>query len=370
MQFLPQHPDRELAWINWVFVNGSMTLTAYFGWTLGEDIFVLGIILALLFAAISRAAPLMTRYAAEYLATGKLQVAGICAGFAGLFFVADVLTNYGSAAAIREQNMVTAKNQNNLAGDARSEVTRLETRISEIRATTAWQSKYLSPEAYDPLIASKQLERDNEAKRKYCGRKCEAKTAELAELQANQANAQQRLALKNEMTQLERELVAAKLKAAETQTVASAALAQVKNLAGLLTLQTNPDEFSKTWTNNGIMAVAALIVSLGSVLTAMVLGFRTGSRRLEGFHEPRETPIASNPYLPDHRPPDVRASDPEPPTPLKPTDGGQAPPHGHQTTTIIASNGLQMPCDNFSAVDRALAQARAHLKKFDESLAT
>lgn len=351
--------DGELRGINWVFVNGSMVLTAYFGWTLGADILVLGIILALLFGAISRAAPLLTKYAAEYFATGSPRVAGICAAFAGLFFCADVLTNFGSAAAIREQEMVTASNRNATAKDIRGEVSRLEKRISAIQQQTSWKTDYLAPSAYDALIASATLARDNEAKRKYCGRKCEAKTAELAELQANKANAERRLALKAEMVQLEKELVEAKLKAANTQTVASAALSQVKNLAGLLTLSIAPDEFSKTWTNNGIMVVAAVIISLGSVLTSMVLGFRAGSRRQEWEAQEADhhAPTADNRWLPDQRPPEERQADPAwdsgPTVPLKPSSGSS-----QSTTTINATidrGGKPNPY-TVSHVDQMLAE--------------
>lgn len=135
-------PDRELRVINWTFVNGSMLLTAYFGWTLGEGVFILALVLAALFAAVSRAAPLMTQYASEYLATNKYRAGMICACFGGLFFFADVLTNYGAASAIRENNIVTAEHNNNVASDARNEVTRLEKRASEIRATTQFQTQY------------------------------------------------------------------------------------------------------------------------------------------------------------------------------------------------------------------------------------
>lgn len=368
MQMLKRDDDRELKWINIVFVNGSMVLTAYFGWTLGEDIFVLGVILALLFAAISRAAPLLTKYSAEYLANGSLRVAGICGCFAALFFLADVLTNFGSAAAIREQNIVSATNKNNVASDIRNEVKRLQKRISDIQSQTAWQTKYLAPDAYDGLIASAQLARDNEAKRKYCGRKCELKTAELAELQANKANAERRLALKSEMVQLEKELVAAKLKAAETPTVASAALSQVKKLAGLLTLSTNPDEFSKTWTDNGIMAIAALIVSLGSVLTSMVLGFRIGSRR-HAYEDEPESPYADNRWIPDQRSEAARRSAPASeyaePIPLKSGSSTST-----STTTINAKyeGGKPNPY-TVSAVDEMLKEVRLIMERREREAA-
>lgn len=350
-------PDRELRVINWVFVNGSMMLTAYFGWTLGEGVFVLAVVLAGLFAAVSRAAPLMTQYAAEYAMTGVYRAAAACAVFGGLFFFADLLTNYGAASAIRDNNIISAKHNNAVASDLRGEVTRLEKRISEIRATTQFQTQYLAPEAYDGLIESAELARKNEALRGGCKRKCEEKTEKLASLQADKANAAHRQALLSEMKTLESELVQAKLKAAATPTKASAALSQIKNLAGLLTLEIAPSEFAKTWTNSGIMAVGALLVSIGSVITAMILGLRIGQRRMEPYQDP---PVAQNPYLPDQRPETLRQATPN----VDPVDlnawernstGSDA---GAGSTYTFISNGKKLQVDgDWDAFDKKIAEA-------------
>ncbi|MEY2961358.1 MAG: hypothetical protein RLZ60_1188 [Pseudomonadota bacterium] len=284
-------PDRELRIIYSILVNGSMLLTAYFGWTLGGGWLPLQIVLALIFAVISRAVGKMFERAAYYRSQhdniGWLR----CIILGVMFAIANIVTDYGSSAAIRDANTVAAQNANALAKDTRGEVIRIEKRIAEIRAQTAWKTTYLAPSAYDALIAAAELVRDNESKRGGCGRICEAKTKELAELQAAKANAQHRLALKAEMVQLERELVEAKAKAADNKVESSAALAQVKAMVAWVGFDRNASEAKVFWGNNAIMLITCVLTTLGIIYLATELGAdQPVERRPEPVHAPRYLP--------------------------------------------------------------------------------
>lgn len=282
------HPDRELRAAHWVLVNGSMVLTAYFGWTLAGGVMWLGIVLALIFSMISRAVGLCFLKAGEHrhspIDFARWAFLGV------LFAGANIITDYGSSASIRDASTVKAQNANVLARDARAEVKRIEKRIAEIRAQTAWKTTYLAPAAYDGLIRAAELIRDNEAKRGGCGRICEQKTKELEDLNANKANAEQRLALKAEMVQLERELVEAKAKSADNQVESSPALAQVKSLVAWVGFQKDASDGKLFWGNNAIMLVTCVLTTLGIIY----LSFEIGTGTIQ--HEPQPAPEAR--YLP------------------------------------------------------------------------
>ncbi len=269
-------PDREMKIIYSVLLNGSMCLTAFFGWTLADGILPLQIVLALMFAAISRAVGGMFMRASEYRLMGDYIGFGRCVVLGALFAAANIVTDYGSSAAIRDNNIVSSQNQNTKARDTRSEIKRLQTRISEIKAQTAWQGTFLAPEAYDPLIEAAKLYVANEAKRGGCGPICERKTREMADLQAAKQNSLQRQSLKAEMKVLEAELVDAKRMSATTaQTVSSPALAQVKSVIAWFTLSRSPDAGSLWWGNNSIMLWGSVIITLAIIYLAWEIGSRS-----------------------------------------------------------------------------------------------
>lgn len=344
-------PDRELKIIYSVLVNGSMILTAYFGWTLAEGVIPLQIVLALLFAAISRAVGGMFLRAAEYRARGAYADWIRCLVIGTLFAAGNIITDYGSAAAIRDMNTVRATNINTEARDARREVQRLETRIAEIRNQTAWKTTYLAPDAYDGLIRAARLIRDNESKRGGCGPLCEQKTKELETLNADKANAVHRLALKAEMVQLERELVEAKAKSAETQMTSSAALAQVKSVVSWFTGTRNSDETSMFWGNQSIVLWGAIFVTLGIIYLASEIGSHVAP---VAATEPRRAPIAL----------------PAEPTPLDPQEAAQRAADRHsrmevyrETTTIekqTADRNKQL-WDSLEAFEESISKARQQL---------
>lgn len=82
--------------------------------------------------------------------------------------------------------MLVAKTEGRI-GELKAEFASLNSEMDKLVATkvNGWsvETRPASPAALDGMIAAKTLERDNEAKRKYCGGKCEARTNELAHMQ-------------------------------------------------------------------------------------------------------------------------------------------------------------------------------------------
>lgn len=288
--------------VSWVIALCSAILTGIFGATFGGNNWFLIAVFFLAFSLISALCPILVNTFFSTLLRMKYVHAAILAPFAVFFVFTDLVTNGGTAALFRQADLVRTDNQNTKARDARSEVTRLEKRAREIRATTAWKGTWQSPKAYDDLIAAARLIRDNEAKRGGCGPICEQKTRELADLSAAKANALQREALKKELTNIEIELRSAKLRSAETPTRASAALTHAHNVAAGLTGQVDPGDKATFWANYGLSLWSGVAVTFASMAAAILLAFSgavQGSYRQQ--YEPQAPAWERNP-IPDMRP--------------------------------------------------------------------
>jgi len=276
-----------IAYLNFFITLGSAFITGVFGWSLGGDAMFMAAVLAVVFFTISYLVFQVWKFWAVKLLAGEMRTAVILLPVAVFFFAYDVVTNYGAGALYRAEEANQAVNQNVNARNARAEVTRLEKRISDIRATTAWQGTYNAPEAYQELITSANEYIRLEEARGGCGPKCEARMRERDELIAAQANARKRAALKAEMLELEGELKAAKARVFDTPSTASAALTHATNFGAFFTGQLEPDESVRFWSNNGLTAFSALATTLAGIVSSVMLG-------LLGYAPPQREPWFAN----------------------------------------------------------------------------
>ena len=278
----------ELDIIRFVLINASMCLTAWFGWSLAADVPLLGILQALVFAMITRGVGRFFLLAARHEANGRHVMAlqwVVLGSFCG--FV-NVVTDYGVSASIRDGSMIRSLNVNNTAKDARHEITRLKKRISEIRATTQWRSTYLSPDAYDAQVLA--LKNETERGRNIWQRSKECTNTTVASSErvckaiaaaiAAKANASNRLSLKAELVQLERELVEAKARSSDNQAVSNPAIAQIRSVVSWVGLSKETSENKIYWGNQGIMLVTCLLMTAAIIALSIEQGLR------EGRHEP------------------------------------------------------------------------------------
>lgn len=337
--------------IHATIVLGSAALTAIYGWTIGADFgFVFAAICFMIFFALSLLVWFLGETIGQMVRDNRWRMVGIVAPFLIAFTLYDIATNYGAMALFRASEINTSEVANTRATNAKTRVTNLQKRIDDIRAQTAWQTTYLAPEAYDALIESAILARDNESKRGGCGRICEQKTQELAELRANKANAERRIALKAEMDQLMLELKEAKLDVAETPTTVSAAVTHAMNFQSWVTGKMQPDESTLWWSNNGITLAGSVATSLAGLIASFLMGVMAPPLRAR-YVEPSSAPVSPNPYLSHYGDADE---------PTQPSRRRREPvQYGQGNTTVILPGGqTTVVRGEFASTDAAIAMAR------------
>ena len=272
-----------------VFTVCSMYLSGLFGWYLGEGEGGVSYVLAALCACVAFG---VARYAfkagREWGLTGTLRSTWVViyAGMTLVFALPNAWFDYASAAVVRQSVSVKVDNQNNVAHLAKSEVERLEKRAADLTRRINWRpettkGEILAPEAYDDLIRSAQLARDNESKRGYCGRICEAKDLELAQLRAGKAMALERNALIAERKQVESELAGARTRSAEHGEHSNPAKASVGAIIGWFHKAGALSENSLYWGANGLQLAITFILQAGMVICGLSHGYHVGRAERE-----------------------------------------------------------------------------------------
>jgi len=242
--------DASLKLRNAIFTLGSCGLSGYAGWLLASDIgMAIQVVSAVIFAGIayslSESVVALTRYRLARDKEGYNRNLRM----AMLLVVVNLMTDYSASVTLRDFSITNTQNANTNANNAQNEVKRIETRQAEIRKQTAWQTKYLAPEAYDGMISAQKHAVSLEGSKGGCLDKCQLEKKKLASLQANKANAQQRSGLVAEMTRLDAELKQAKTNVKDTPKKGNPALAPI---IGLLSLLTQNLEHDKTEVQHGL----------------------------------------------------------------------------------------------------------------------
>lgn len=316
-------PSWELRVIHHTLVVCSMALSAYFGWSIGEGVFPLNLILAVLCAVVAFGVATMFRRAAEYDQEGYRLAAIRCWIIGSLFLFANIIFDYSSAAALREQVAVHATNQNVMADDVRARIKSVETEISARERETAWRTELRSPQAYQAEID--QLEGDRIFTRsKRCGDVSLPDSRDLCEKRKNaiaaKSMAERRIQLLEEVKQLRSERDTLMGRSETTQHAANPALAQIKMLGSWFTLTRNPTEAQAFWTQNSVMLVMAILVNIGLAYLGHEMGSYRTAAPVGAQIDPDPPRYAPQFALRDERPPEARAADPSP-IPLRPAPG-------------------------------------------------
>jgi hypothetical protein len=284
--------DRELDFWYWVLIAVSACLTFYFGWTQGENVFPLNLVLGIGGAGVSFLSGLLARWTAQSIAEGYRFMAVLCAVSAATALFLDVMSNYGAAVAFRENNMKAAENVNRVANDAAERVQELEGTLAKIRENKAWNHTTLeTPGVYEAKIAQLKSKIDKRGRRIYDrSKQCldvtlpesEALCAQIRSAQGELSLATERVFLRKRETEVMAELRQARGESAEKPNVASAVRAQVFGLARMLTGKLEPSEGEKIWTNVGIAAGFAMAISVLAFVLGIIKGFLKGMRISRG----------------------------------------------------------------------------------------
>jgi hypothetical protein len=321
----------ELRICNWVLVGASMFLSGYYGYSLmlGEMPFagVMFVVCAIVAFLVS----LLVRLASLRFQRGEwvsFVMASVMAGIA-IFF--NIVSDYSSATILRDHYMTSVYNDNRLHENAVAEVKRLETAMGNLRAETAWRTKFEAPETYAALI-TEQKQRTDRGRNIYARTKqctdttlaiSEQVCREIARLEAQKANAVRRQVILAELKTLGEQLEVARTEAETNKKMTNPALAQTRAITAWFTLDRQSTDGVDWWGGKSIMLY--LTVLLTGLIT--ILGWELGQHRA-----PIVTP--PHPERPRNRWISSENHGPEP-IPLAPADPPPLPPGHHTSNTVV-----------------------------------
>lgn len=360
--------DSGIKIVNRILVACSMCLSGYFGWVLGEGVFPLNIVLAVMCAAVAYGVSLMFERAAGYNILGLRSNAIICWAIGTLFLCANTLFDYSSAAAVRDAVATAATNANNKASDARAQVDLLRKNISDAKATSAWQAALQPPSAYEGMIRNLEGNATIMKRSKGCQDQTLPDTKDhcqkITDAKANLAMAQQREVTSRQISKWEQELGQATSKADTTDFHSNPALAQVRAVTSWFKLDRNLTDTNLFWGQNAIMLLMTVLVNAGLAFLGNEIG--TGRALAMQVSQGGDFPHPAQLYLP-------RSPQPQGPQPLKvePTQDHHQQRWNHSETIIVAGGqggGPDVP-DIDPATADLLAKSEAANEKVRRMLA-
>lgn len=345
---------RSAIWLKWVFTTGSMVLSGMFGYLTAEGVFGLNLILAAIFAAVAFGLAWSVEQRAYSIAIGDITMGKIMAVIAVPCLVFNTIADYSSAAAVR--NIVATKigDMNRVTNDKVGEVKRLETRLDEIKAQTAWKTTYLSPDAYSSEIDN--LQGDFLFKRsKGCTDTSlpdsRAHCAKIASAKAHKSMAEERQRLDREVNEIGLQLAKAKEASGTVTTHANATEAATRAYVSWALLTRNLSEDNTVWGQNSMLLFSTVILMLLISGISHYIGTVEGRdyvRDRDGQEQFTFTaPQVAGP---------VEAREP---IPLRVVEPGQP-----ARNTVIIS-GVEQP--NSTQTDALIARAMQALEKYEQS---
>jgi hypothetical protein len=372
-------PDRRVSHIGHGLTGCSMVLSGYFGWSLGEGVFPLNIVLGILCAGVAFAVPVMFEKAAYFDHYSVKKDAAIW-WFAGSLFLAfNTIADYGAAAALRDAVSVAATNQNNKVDDVRGQIKLVEKNISDAKATVAWQSSLLPAPSYEAEISNLEGNMTIMERSKNCSDQTRPDTKahcqKLAAARANLGMANQKAAYEIQVSKWEDELKSLKDKSEKTELHTNPAIAQVRAIASWAKMDRNLTEDNVAWGSLAVMLVMTILVNMGLALCGHAVGKQKAIAEIAFAEaeadEPR--PVQRLAYHPrgDDRP----AIEPEP-IPLRPAPTASRNSRETSETVIVTTstaNGGALPMTGDPNVDEVLRRSQqaneAARKKIADMLA-
>lgn len=341
-----------------VVVTGvSMLLTAQFGYNSGGTVMMIGLPSVTLSAVIL-----------WYLA-GRLEnpaYAYSLMAFAIFFSCIDAYSNIGASFALKENELVSTSNQNEVADNLRTEISRKEKRLKEIQAERAWQPEYTATGAWEAKI--KNLEGHFIFKRsKQCTdqtlKDTMAHCTKRQEALAGLALAKARQQLNEEFEQVTAELKADKAALVDHGgTAVSETATQIERLTQLLSLNLRPDDDRK---DMAYLLMTALLGVVFSIAPA-VLSYALALYQPPVSQRAPPANVSSTPYIPDNRPG---------PAPQAARDAYRASPGVHRTyreTQEVVVPGSTQPLrkDMDPEAAAAFAELDHYIGRIDQSNAS
>src|SRR5210317_1122324 len=320
----------ELRICNWILVGASMFLSGYDGYSLMLGEMPFAGIMFVVCAIVAFLVSLLVRLASLRFQRGEWVSFVMAATMAGIAIFFNIVSDYSSATILRDHYMTSVYNDNKIHDNAVAEAKRLETAIANLRAETAWKTKYESPETYQALITEQKHRTDRGANIFARTKQCTDTTLpiseqvcrEIARLEAQRANATRRQVILAELKTLGEQLEIARTEAETNKKLTNPALAQTRAITAWFTLDRESTDGVDWWGGKSIMLY--LTVLLTGLIT--ILGWELGQHRAPTVatpppERPRNRWIAADGY--DPQPIPLPASEPPPL------------PHGHHTSNTV-----------------------------------
>lgn len=372
LRHMLRNPDLGLQVSNWVFTIGSTGLSGYCGWLVadGNSIPVRlasMCLFAMVAVALSNWVVRRERYELSlaeaeekkdrvgYLqAKKKLRRARFAVG---ALLLANIATDYSASASLRNLTITKADNVNTVAVNARNEVSRIESKIKDLKGESAWRTKYEAPASYEAKI-SEQMQITDRGRNVFARTKgctdttlavSQAVCQRIKQLEGDKANAERRQVVLAELKTLGEQLATAKQQVANTPRSGNAALAPIVQLVQMLTQTLNNDKADVQWGLNYFVLFMTFVFSAGIYFCSAELGSRMGP-----MSSPR--PFEDEPAPRRQRQKWLEAPEdmpPHDPIPLKAQDVPTQP-----STTVLNVSQSGGPKFDRAALDRLMEDVR------------
>lgn len=346
--------DRDLHILDLTLTICSMVLSGFFGYVIGEGMAPLNWVLATVAAGAAYCVSMWFKRASYNRKRGEFARARRCliAGF--LCLGANVLFDFASAAALRDQVATKISNTNVVAGNREKNLQLVDDEIASIKGQLAWKSSYSTVETYEAEISNLTGAADIMKRSKECSDQTRPDTKEhcskLAAARGNLAGIKQKKLLDSRLEQLIKMREGA-LTASETNQHKSNAAAAVIRMVGALALQKEHlTEVEAFWVG------LALMLLMTALINASLYNLATELGEIRAANEGPTFPEAVEFNAPRLTGPTSGPGSIHEPIPLRPVD-----PHAN----LVVINGQTQP--NSSQADQLMAAAMAALKRYETS---
>ena len=349
-----RNPDIGSIVMSGGFTLASMALSAYCGWNTAAGSHIsIKVAYAVMFSLVAFGLSVYVVRRERYRLSRDKEAYTGARRIVWFLLAANLLTDYSASASLRDLTNVKADNETTIATNARNEVTRIETRLADLKGEKAWRTKYSAPDVYDAQINAQKQITENGRNIWQRSKECtdttvassQAVCQAIANLNAEKANAQRRQVVLAEISALDKELREAKADVAENGVASNAGLAPIAKLVSMVTLTLDNEKSDIQWGENFFVLFFTVVISSAIYFSSADLGRRLGPMPdpMQMDEQPPSEPV--NWWLADERPERPEYQKPIPLT-AEPTPEAR----------VAADNWAQQ---NTEVLDKIIARVRA-----------
>lgn len=269
-------PDRDMHISDLLLTLCSMSLSGYFGYVIGEGMFPLNWVLCAVGAAAAYGVSMWFKRAAFNRSMGNTMRAKRCL-FAGILCLgANVLFDFSSAAALRDQVSTLIGNENVKATNREQNLKLVDDEIAGIKRQTAWSKPHKSAEAYRAEIADLESKADIMRRSKDCSDQTRPDTKAhcqlLAEAKGNLADLNQKVLLDARLKELDAKRIKAVADAEGNQHKSNPAVAVIRMVGAVALRKERLNESEAFWVGLSIMLLMTGLINASLYSLATEIG--------------------------------------------------------------------------------------------------